>query len=117
MGMSRFVAIAAGAVMAISFSTTASAVASEGQCINQDGTVMDIQGVKHCFVPIIPEEFQGEEYANEIKGVIDCTGKVTKTSIGDFCLVALEAKPAAATTPAASSQINDAIVLSADDAN
>lgn len=114
MGMSRLAAVATGAAFTILFSASAGAVASEGECIAQEGTVMDLQGVKHCLVPVIPEEFQGVEYAGELKGVTECNGTVRKTSIGDFCLVALEAKPAATTTPAVSpeastSTINDAI--------
>lgn len=109
MGMSRFAAIATGAALTLVFSASAGAVGSEGECISNDGTVMDLQGVKHCLVPVIPEEFQGDEYAGEIKGVKTCSGAVRKTSIGDFCLIALEAKPAATSTPAPSTTINEAI--------
>lgn len=113
MGMSRFAGLATGAAFAFMIAGTASAattVASEGQCVTEEGTVMDLQGVKHCLVPIIPEEFQGAEYAGELKGVTECQGTVRKTNIGDFCLIALEAKPAAsASTAPASNAVNNAI--------
>lgn len=111
MAMSRLGVIAGAAAMSFLFSGTASAVTSEGECINKAGTVMDLQSVKHCLVPVIPEEYQGEEYAGEILGVNECVGTLRKTSIGDYCLIALEAKPApvAVTTPSDSAQINEAI--------
>ncbi len=66
-------------------------VSSEGQCITQDGSVMDLNGTKHCLVAVIPPEFQESEYAGELKGVTQCPEKsIRKTSIGDFCLIALE---------------------------
>lgn len=113
MVMSRIAALTAAAALTGIFSTSAFAVASEGECVNKAGTVMDLQNVKHCLVPVIPEEFQGDEYAADILGVKECTGALRKTSIGDFCLVALEAKPATVMPAAASvdtsTQINTAI--------
>ena len=110
---SRLAVAATGAALSVLFSSAAMAVTSEGECTSKDGLVMDVNGVKSCLVGIIPEEFQGEEYAAEIKGVNTCTGTVRKTSIGDFCLIALEAKPAAVTpaaaTEVATDQINSAI--------
>ena len=118
MGMSRFTAIASGAVLSVMFAASASAIGNDAECTSNDGTIMDIAGVKHCFVPIIPEEFQGEEYANEIKGVKECTGTVRKTSIGDFCLIPLEAKPAptVASTVEEAAEVETAITETADEA-
>ena len=118
MGMSRFAAIASGAVLSVMFAASASAVGSDAECTSNDGTIMDIAGVKHCFVPVIPEEFQGEEYAGEIKGVNECTGTVRKTSIGDFCLIALEAKPAPTVASATeeAAEVETAISETADEA-
>lgn len=101
MKISRMASVTAGAALSVMLSSAAFAVSSEAECVVNDGTVMDLQNVKHCLVPVIAEEFQGEEYANEIKGVHSCTGALRKTSIGDFCLIALEAKSAATVTPAA----------------
>ncbi len=110
---SRIAAIATGAALTVVMSSAAFAVSSDAECVANEGTVMDLQNVKHCLVPVIAEEFQGEEYANDIKGVKSCTGTLRKTSIGDYCLIALEAKPAAVTPAAAvegaSDQINTAI--------
>jgi hypothetical protein len=95
----RILTLGAGIVMATAFAGVAHAdfvktVDSEGQCVAQEGSVMDLQGIKHCLVPIIPDDFQTVEYAGEIKGVTECAEKQTrKTQIGDFCLIALEAKP------------------------
>ncbi len=50
-------------------------VSSAAECTAQDGSVMDLQGVSHCLVPVVPEEFQGVEYAGEIKGVHACKKK------------------------------------------
>lgn len=115
MTLPRLAAIAAGATFSVLISTAAGAVGSESECVSLTGTVMDVNGVNSCLVPVIPEEFQGEEYANDIKGVNTCTGALRKTSIGDYCLIALEAKPANMVSPAAvvtegaSDQINAAI--------
>lgn len=57
---------------------------------------MDLNGVKHCLVPVISKEFQSMEYAGDLRGVTACDKANTrKTSIGDFCLIALEKKPVA----------------------
>lgn len=110
MAMSRIAFIAGTAAVSFLFSSAAGAVTSEGECINKAGTVMDLQSVKHCLVPVIPEEYQGEEYKDDILGVTECTGALRKTSIGDFCLIALEAKPAPVAASASdSAQINEAI--------
>ena len=99
----------AGTAFVLVVSTSAFAegvtVSSAAECTAQDGSVMDLQGVSHCLVPVVPEEFQGVEYAGEIKGVHACKKENTrKTRIGDFCLVPLEKKPTAktATTPLSS---------------
>ncbi|HHI89249.1 MAG TPA: hypothetical protein ENK01_04770 [Hellea balneolensis] len=70
-------------------------VKSESECLAQDGTIVNVRGAKHCLVPVIPEEFQGVEYAGELRGVTSCKKKDTrKTQIGDFCVIALEPIPA-----------------------
>ena len=109
----RILTIGAGIVLATSFAGVAHAdfvktVDSEGQCVAQEGTVMDLQGIKHCLVPVIPADFQTVEYAGEIKGVTECAEKQTrKTQIGDFCLIALEAKPVVAAPAPAIETIED----------
>lgn len=113
----RMATIAAGAAMSVAFSSAAFAVSSDSECVSKDGTVMDLQNVKHCLVPVIPEEFQGEEYADNIKGVTECTGTLRKTSIGDFCLIALEAKPAAAAAVTPTAAAIPAAQTSADPVN
>ncbi len=100
MGILKIGAGISSAAIALAFSTAAFAegpvVNSEASCVEQDGSVMDLQGIKHCLVAVVPAEFQGVEYAGEIKGVHSCKKENTrKTQIGDFCLLALEAKPAA----------------------
>ena len=120
MNMSRIAAITTAAAIATVMSTSAFAVSSESECIAKEGTVMDLQNVKHCLVPVIPEEFQGEEYATEILGVNNCSGALRKTSIGDFCLVALEAKPAPVSMAAAemaTAQANEAAQASIEQAS
>lgn len=69
-------------------------VKSEAQCLAQDGTIVNVRGIKHCLVPVIPKEFQGVEYAGELRGVTSCKKEDTrKTQIGDFCVIALEKVP------------------------
>ena len=103
MKISKIGAGLACAAMAFTFSGVAHAdfintVSSEAECLAQDGSVMDLNGTKHCLVAVIPPEFQSVEYAGELKGVTTCPEKsIRKTSIGDFCLIALEKKPAKST--------------------
>lgn len=103
MKISKFGAGFACAAMSLTFSGVAHAdfintVSSEAECLAQDGSVMDLNGTKHCLVAVIPTEFQSVEYAGELKGVTTCPEKsIRKTSIGDFCLIALEKKPAKST--------------------
>ncbi len=95
MGISKFGIYVASAAFTLVFCAPALAqtIATEAECLSQDGTAMDLNGEQHCFVPIIPEEFQTAEYAGEIKGVHSCEKEnVRKTRIGDFCLLSLEAK-------------------------
>lgn len=100
MGVSKITAGLACTVMAFGFAGVAQAdfvktVSTEAECTAQDGSVMDLNGVKHCLVPVISEEFQSVEYAGDLRGVTACAKANTrKTSIGDFCLIALEKKPA-----------------------
>jgi len=111
----RILTIGAGIVLATAFAGVAHAdfvktVESEGQCVAQEGSVMDLQGIKHCLVPVIPEDFQTVEYAGEIKGVTQCAEKQTrKTQIGDFCLIALEAKPVVAAPAPAPTPVMDVV--------
>ncbi len=94
MGKSRFAIIAAGALMTVAFAGSASAVESASECTSKGGSVIDVNDGKICFVPIIAEEFQNQDEYAELSGVYDCKGgKVTKTSIGDFCNVYLERTP------------------------
>ncbi len=101
MGISKFGAGIACTVMVLGFAGVAQAdfvktVSTEAQCTAQEGTVMDLNGVKHCLVPVISKEFQSMEYAGDLRGVTACDKANTrKTSIGDFCLIALEKKPVA----------------------
>ncbi|MCF6220192.1 MAG: hypothetical protein L3J65_03685 [Robiginitomaculum sp.] len=101
MGISKFGAGIACTVMMLGFAGVAQAdfvktVSTEAQCTDQEGTVMDLNGVKHCLVPVISKEFQSMEYAGDLRGVTACDKANTrKTSIGDFCLIALEKKPVA----------------------
>jgi len=101
MGMIKFGASIAITVSALGFAGIAHAdfvktVSTEAECTSQDGSVMDLNGVKHCLVPVISPEFQKIEYAGELLGVTTCAEKDTrKTQIGDFCLIALEKKPTA----------------------
>ncbi|MCF6275486.1 MAG: hypothetical protein L3J05_06955 [Robiginitomaculum sp.] len=102
-GFSKFGAGIACTVMALGFAGVAQAdfvktVNTEAQCTAQEGTVMDLNGVKHCLVPVISEEFQSMEYAGDLRGVTACDKANTrKTTIGDFCLIALEKKPVTTT--------------------
>ncbi len=102
MGKTRTALVATVFTASALFSSASFAIGSEGDCLAADGITMDLQGVKHCMAPIIAEEFHGEEYS-ELKGVKACKFTVRKTSIGDYCLIPLEAKPAKAAmvTPAA----------------
>ena len=90
-------------VMALGFAGVAHAdfvqtVSTEAECTAQEGSIMDLNGVKHCLVPVISKEFQSIEYAGDLRGVTACDKANTrKTSIGDFCLIALEKKPAVST--------------------
>lgn len=105
MGISKFGAGFACTVMALGFAGIAQAdfvktVSTEAECTAQEGSVMDLNGVKHCLVPVISTEFQSIEYAGELRGVTSCEKANTrKTTIGDFCLIKLEVKPAAPTSP------------------
>ena len=108
MGMSRIATLAAAGFMTIAFAGSASAVSSESECRANGGDVMELKGAKHCLVPIIAEEYQTDEYA-ELAGVKECTGTVRKTSIGDYCLVALEPIPVQDETVTQSTEINDSI--------
>lgn len=104
MGISKFTAGLACTVIALGFTGVAQAdfvktVSTEAECTAQEGSVMDLNGVKHCLVPVISTEFQSIEYAGELKGVTACDKANTrKTTIGDFCLVKLTAKPAVTTS-------------------
>ena len=104
MGISKIKAGLACTVLAFGFAGIAHAdfvktVSTEAQCTAQEGTVMDLNGVKHCLVPVISKEFQSIEYAGDLRGVTSCDKANTrKTSIGDFCLIALEKKPAVSTS-------------------
>ena len=116
---SRLTAAATGAALSVMFSGAAFAVGNQAECTANGGDVIDVNGVKSCLIAVIPEEYQGEEYASELKGVNSCAGTLRKTSIGDYCVIALEAKPAAVTPAAAVSegataQINTAIGEAAD---
>ena len=99
MGISKFGTGLVCTVMALGFAGAAQAdfvktVTTEAECTAQGGDVMDLGGEKHCFVPIISEEFQSIEYAGELKGVTECEEKnVRKSQIGDFCLIKLGASP------------------------
>ncbi len=109
MGILKIGAGISSVAIALAFSTVAFAegpvVNSEVSCTAQDGSVMDLQGIKHCLVAVVPAEFQGVEYAGEIKGVHSCKKANTrKTQIGDFCLLALEAKPAVVVPSTATTQ-------------
>lgn len=100
MGNSKIIAGLACTVMALSFTGVAQAdfvktVSTEAECTAQDGSIMDLNGVNHCLVPVITSEFQSIEYAGELRGVTACDKVNTrKTSIGDFCLVRLGAASA-----------------------
>ena len=104
MDISKFGAGLACTVMALGFAGVAQAdfvktVNTEAECTAQEGSIMDLNGVKHCLVPVISAEFQSIEYAGELKGVTACDKANTrKTSIGDFCLIKLTAKPAVTTS-------------------
>ena len=109
MGISRFTAGKfttglACTIMALGFAGAAQAdfvktVSTEAECTAQDGSIMDLNGVKHCLVPVISAEFQSVEYAGDLRGVTACDKANTrKTTIGDFCLIALEKKPVATTS-------------------
>ena len=93
-------------VVALGFAGVAQAgfvktVNTEAECAAQSGDIMDLNGEKHCFVPVVSKEFQSIEYAGELKGVTECEEKnVRKSQIGDFCLIKLETKPEAAKTEA-----------------
>ena len=103
MGISKISAGIACTVMALGFAGVAQAdfvktVNTEAECTAQEGSIMDLNGVKHCLVPVISAEFQSIEYAGELKGVTSCDKANTrKTSIGDFCLIKLEKKPVIST--------------------
>lgn len=84
-------------------------VSSEAECAAQDGSTLDLQGAKHCLVPVIPAEFQDVQYAGELRGVTECAEKQTrKTQIGDFCLIALEPIPAKPAMPVLEEIVNAA---------
>ncbi len=103
--------VAAFGISGLAHADFVKTVTSAGQCLVQDGSVMDLNGTKHCLVAVIPTEFQESEYAGELKGVTQCPDKsIRKTSIGDFCLIALEpikqkAKPV--TTPVMTDEIKE----------
>ncbi len=106
MGISKFSAGFACTVMALGFAGSIASVAqadfvktvsTETECTAQDGSIMDLNGVNHCLVPVISSDHQSIEYAGELRGVTSCTKANTrKTSIGDFCLIRLGAAPVAA---------------------
>lgn len=110
MNKSRIAIIAATGFMAMAFAGSASAVSSEAECTANGGDVLDLKGAKHCLVPVIEEQYQSEEY-EALQGVKECTGQVRKTSIGDYCLIALEPIPVVeeAAPVAESAEINDSI--------
>jgi len=96
---SKFGAGLACTVVAFGFAGVAQAdfvktVTTEAECTAQSGDVMNLNGEKHCFVPVISKEFQSIEYAGELRGVTECEEEnVRKSQIGDFCLIKLAAKP------------------------
>ena len=106
MGVSKIGFGVAGGMLALAFAAALPATAqqqaafvktvdNETQCLAQEGSLMDLQGAKHCLVAVIPDEIQDIQYAGELRGVTECPEKQTrKTQIGDFCLIALEPIPA-----------------------
>ena len=104
MGVFKFSMSLACTVVALGFAGVAQAdfvktVNTEAECAAQSGDILDLNGEKHCFVPVVSKEFQSIEYAGELRGVTECEEKnVRKSQIGDFCLIKLETKPVVAKT-------------------
>jgi len=103
-GARKFSMSLACTVVALGFAGVAQAgfvktVTTEDECAAQSGDILDLNGEKHCFVPVVSKEFQSIEYAGELRGVTECEEKnVRKSQIGDFCLIKLETKPVVAKT-------------------
>ena len=77
MGISKVCLGAASVALALAFAAPASAetaIANEGDCTFEGGTMVNVKGSDYCLVQIRPEEYAGSEYDGNQLGVVDCPG-------------------------------------------